>query len=174
MGRGRSWIAYLGVGFRAAVCLWCFWRYGQRCITSIFRVPPPPGAVQQRDRIALLLDAGQPECVLNVAELQSLNLSGNSIVCKGALDLCQELLQNVPLCSLNLANNSLTDRAGVAVAGLLLPSSACSCSHLQLSGNCSLSISTAAKLAQVLPYATALKSLDLSRTQLSAHLLPSY
>lgn len=104
------------------------------------------------------------------AELESLNLSGNSIVCKGALALSQELLQNVPLRSLNLANNSLADRAGVAVAGLLLPSSACNFSCLQMSGNCSLGSSTAAKLAQVLPYTTSLKTLDLSRTQLSAHI----
>lgn len=107
------------------------------------------------------------------AELEALNLSCNSIVCKGVLALSQELLQRVPLHSLNLANNSLADKAAVAVAGLLLPSSACSLSHLQLSGNCSLGSSTAARLAQVLPYTTSLKSLDLSRTQLSAHLLPS-
>lgn len=112
------------------------------------------------------------DSVPNAAELEVLNLSGNSIVCKGVLALSQELLQNVPLRSLNLANNSLADRAGVVVAGLLLPSSACSFSHLQLSGNCSLGISTAARLAQVLPYTTSLKSLDLSRTQLSAQLFP--
>jgi hypothetical protein len=96
----------------------------------------------------------------------TLNLSGNSIVCKGMLALSQELLQNVPLRNLNLSNNSLTDKAGVAIAGLLLPSSACSISQLQLSGNCSVGGSTAARLAQVLPYTSCLQSLGLARTYL--------
>lgn len=129
------------------------------------------------DGAAVSVDVGLSACladsVQQAAELEALNLSGNSIVCNGALALSQELLQNVPLRSLNLSNNSLADRAGVAVAGLLLPSSACNFSHLQLSGNCSLGSSTAARLAQVLPYTTSLKTLDLSRTQLSAPLFLS-
>lgn len=120
---------------------------------------PVPGSVQNlTDK--LHMSAG----------LQELNLSDNSIVCKGVLSLTNAVLQSVPLRGLNLSNNSLTDEAGASISGLLLPSSTCSLSYLQLSGNSSVGSGTAAKLAQALPYTTTLRSLELARTQLSMRL----